>query len=194
MTREIKEAIKVLKQGGIVIYPTDTAFGIGCRMDDEEAVKKLFSVRKRPNSQAVPLLCDSIGMVISYVTAVPETVEKELMLKYWPGALTIVLPANIEKIPGLVRGGGVTIGMRIPSHEVPLSLISGLGVPLIGTSANFHGEPTPYKFADLNPMLYNLVDYVIPGTTSIGKESTVIDCSQEVWEIKRQGAIHITSY
>lgn len=192
MNKYIAEGLKVLEQGGIVIFPTDTAFGIGCRIDDEAAVRKLFSVRNRPSKQAVPVLCQSVAMVKSYITSVSARVEEKLMAQYWPGALTIILPADLKKVPSLVRGGGVTVGMRVPAHEVPLSLIAGVGVSIIGTSANFHGEPTPYTFADIDPKLYNLVDYVIPGTTSIGKESTVIDCSEEPWEIKRQGAIHLS--
>jgi L-threonylcarbamoyladenylate synthase len=191
MNKHIKEAIKVLKQGGIVIFPTDTAFGIGCRMDDEQAVEKLFSIRKRPNRQAVPVLFSSTDMVRDYVTDIPEKVMDDLMLKYWPGAVTIILPAQLKKVPKLVRGGGITIGTRIPAHEIPLSLIQGLKVPLIGTSANFHGEPTPYKLANIDPKLHYLVDYLVPGTTSLGKESTVIDCSAGSWKVVRQGAVEL---
>jgi L-threonylcarbamoyladenylate synthase len=191
MENNIKQAIKVLKQGGIVIYPTDTAFGIGCRMDDEQAVEKLFSIRKRPNIQAVPVLFSSTKMMEEYVTDIPGRVMDDLMLKYWPGALTVILPADLKKVPKLVRGGGISIGCRIPAHEVPLSLIAGLKVPIIGTSANFHGEPTPYTLAEIDPQLHYLVDYLVPGTTSVGKESTVIDCVNEPWKIVRQGAVEV---
>jgi len=191
MDNKIQEAIKVLKQGGIVIFPTDTAFGIGCRMDDVQAVEKLFSIRKRSPQQAVPVLFNSVEMVEKYTLGIPQKVRSELMEKYWPGALTIILPANLTKVPKLIRGGGVSIGTRIPAHEVPLSLITGLGVPLIGTSANFHGEPTPYKLADIDPKLHHLVDYLVPGTTTLQKESTVIDCTKEPWEIRRQGAVKL---
>lgn len=191
MNKHIKEAITVLEQGGIVIFPTDTAFGIGCRMDDEKAVEKLFSIRKRPNRHAVPVLFSSTDMVKQYVTEIPDRVMDDLMLKYWPGALTVILPAQLKKVPKLVRGGGITVGTRIPAHKVPLALINGLKFPLIGTSANFHGEPTPYKLADIDPQLHYLVDYLVPGTTSVGEASTVIDCSDEPWKIVRQGAVQV---
>jgi L-threonylcarbamoyladenylate synthase len=191
MNKHIKEAIQVLEQGGIVIYPTDTAFGIGCRMDNEQAVEKLFSIRNRPSRQAVPVLFSSTDMVKEYVTAIPEQVMDTMILRYWPGALTVILPARLKKVPKLVRGGGITIGTRIPAHAVPLALIHGMNVPLIGTSANFHGEPTPYKLADIDPKLHYLVDYLVPGTTSIGKVSTVVDCSVEPWKIVRQGALMV---
>ena len=189
--KKIKEAVTVLKQGGIVIFPTDTAFGIGCRMDNVQAVEKLFSISKRPNRQAVPVLFNSVNMIEQYVLNIPEKVKGELMEKYWPGALTIILPADLKKIPKLVRGGGITIGTRIPDHAVPLSLIEGLGVPLIGTSANFHGVQTPYTLADIEPKLHYLVDYLIPGTTNLQKESTVIDCTKDPWQVVRQGAAKV---
>lgn len=192
MHNEITQAIQILKEGGIVIFPTDTAFGIGCRMDKEASVKKLFSIRRRPNTQAVPVLFDTVSRVESYVTEIADTVRKELIDKYWPGALTIILPAKLEKVPEIVRGGGLTIGTRIPAHAVPVSLIQGIDVPLIGTSANLHGDKTPYLLSDIKPELFSLVDYLISGTTSIQQESTVIDCSSESWTIKRQGAVKIT--
>jgi L-threonylcarbamoyladenylate synthase len=186
----IKKAVQILKEGGVVIFPTDTAFGIGCRVDDEEAVKKVFSIRKRPTTQAVPVLCSSVEMVKEYVTDFPEKV-RSLIDRYWPGALTVILPAQLEKTPSLVRGGGITIGTRIPNHASTLEMIRGLNVPIIGPSANFHGDPTPYEMADIDPRLYNLVDYIVPGVCSVKKESTVIDCSEEKFKIIRKGALDI---
>lgn len=191
MTEQVKEVIEVLKQGGIVIFPTDTAFGIGCRIDDEKAVKKLFRIRQRPATQAPPVLFESLAQVKEYVTDIPERVEEQLMDKYWPGALTIVLPANKTLVSDLIRGGGETIGCRIPDSSICLEIIRGVGVPIIGTSANFSGESTPYTEASLNPELVALVDLVVSGETSVHKMSTVIDCTQNPWKVLRQGAILI---
>lgn len=185
-----KKAVKILKEGGVLIFPTDTAFGIGCRADDEEAVQKVFNIRKRPLTQAVPVLFSSVEMVKEYVTDFPDTI-RVLTDKHWPGALTIILPAKIDKVPSLVRSGGLSIGVRIPNHPGTLQMIKGVGVPIIGPSANFHGDPTPYEMADIDPRLYNLVDYIVPGICSVKKESTVIDCSITPWKIVRQGAIKI---
>ena len=189
MNDYITKAIEIVKDGGIIIFPTDTAFGMGCRIDNKEAVEKLFSVRKRPPTQATPVLCSSLQMVKEYVADIDQKVEEELMLPYWPGALTIVLPAQVKRVPELVRGGGISIGVRIPNHEIPLAIIGALGVPIIGTSANFHGEPTPYHTAEIDPKLIYLTDYLVPGVTTLKKESTVIDCSDGDWDILRQGAI-----
>lgn len=191
MRKGIEKAVKILKNGGIVIFPTDTAFGIGCRIDDEKAIKRLFEIRKRPKTKAVPVLFSSVDMVRKYVEEIPQDVEK-LMKKYWPGALTIILQCNRVKVPSLVRGGGQTLGVRIPNHKVVQAIISEVGVPILGPSANFSGEKTPFKFEDLNPELVGLVDYVLNEKVSLeGNVSTVIDCSVRPWEIVRQGAVRI---
>lgn len=187
----VQEGLKVLRDGGVVIFPTDTAFGIGCRMDDEEAVKKVFSLRKRPFNQAVPVLVSGKAMAEQYTLNIPSNVEKKLIDVFWPGALTIVLSANLKTVSPLVRGGDITIGVRSPNHLIPLSLINSLEVPLIGPSANFHGENTPYQLSDINPKLFALVDYVIPGVCSLKRESTVVDCTVDPWKVLRQGAINL---
>lgn len=191
MNNEIEQAVKILNQGGIIIFPTDTAFGIGCRLDKEDSVKKLFEIRKRPASQATPVLVDGFEMSKNYLQLVPEDVINNLINQYWPGALTIVLPCIEKKIPNLVRGGGNTIGVRMPNHNVPLDIIKALKVPILGPSANFHGEKTPFNFEDLNKELISKVDYVIKGNCTLKKPSTVIDCSKTPWEVLRIGAIDI---
>ncbi len=186
----IDEAIKVIRDGGIVILPTDTAFGVSCRIDDEKAIKRLFEARKRPVSQATPVLFDSIERVREFVSF--DSKIEELMNKFWPGALTIVLQCDISKVPELVRGGGENLGVRIPDHEIPRKIVEGVGMPILGPSANFHGEPTPYKFEELDNSLIKLVDLVVEGKTK-GENlaSTVIDCTEEPWKIIRQGAVKI---
>ncbi len=189
----IDKAVEVFKNGGVVIFPTDTAFGIGCRIDDEKAVNRLFELRKRPKEQATPVLVSSLEMAREYVLEIPQEVEEKLIKKYWPGAVTIVLPAKTKKVLGLVRGGGNTIGIRMPNNQTILSIIKGVGVPILGPSANFHGEKTPYALEELDPELLKLVDYVVQGETSlVGKASTVIDCSVTPWRILREGAMKIS--
>ena len=188
---QLKKAIEILKEGGIVIFPTDTAFGIGCRMDDEEAVRRLFYVRKRPETQATPVLVDGIEMAQEYLQPIPTDVRKELMEKYWPGALTIILRCVRVKVPKLVRGGGDTLGVRMPDHPTILSIIKGVGAPILGPSANFHGEKTPFTLEDIDKQLIQLVDFVVPGKCEGRDASTVIDCSAEQWRLVRKGAIKI---
>jgi len=191
MEAEIAKAVKILNGGGIVIFPTDTAFGIGCRIDNLESVKKLFRIRKRPELQPVLVLVNSIEMAQNYLMPLDLRVKK-LMEKYWLGALTIVYNCQIAKVPTLVIGGGKTLGIRMPNHSLILELIKEVGVPILGPSANFHGGKTPYKFEDLNPELVKSIDYVIPGqTNNFGTPSTVVDCSVSPWKILRQGTVKL---
>ncbi len=186
---KIKEAVKILNQGGIIIFPTDTAFGIGCRMDNATSVKKLFQIRRRPHTQAVPVLVDSIKMAKSFLLSpLPDNV-RQLMESYWPGALTVIYPCKKQLVDPLVRGGSDNLGVRMPNHRTTLKLINEAGIPLLGPSANFHGAKTPYRFQDLDLQLIKLVDYVVPGNCKHHKASTVIDCSVNLFVIKRQGDV-----
>lgn len=208
MRDDIQQAVKVLKSGGIVIFPTDTAYGIGCRIDDEEAVRRLFKLRRRSETKATPVLVSGLEMAQKYLEPVPQEVKEKLMNKFWPGALTIVLQSRIEKVSSLVRGGGNTLGLRMPDNQSLLKIIEEVGVPIIGTSANFAGEKTPYKFEDLDPELIKLVDYTLGDSgphfaqtssrlrpaskAQRGKQvSTVIDGTVKPWKILRQGAVEL---
>lgn len=187
------QAVHILKKGGIVIFPTDTAWGIGCRIDDEGAIKKLFSIRKRPETKAAPVLVSSIDMAQEYLNPIPKKVKKELMEKYWPGGLTIVLSCRKEKVPSLVRGQGNTLGVRLPDSHSLVSLITAVGVPLLAPSANFSGEATPFDRSEVNEELISQVDFMLGDSYTIKSRSrepsTVIDCSTDPWNILRKGEI-----
>lgn len=191
MQSVIEQAIAIMKEGGIVMYPTDTAFGIGCRVDNKKAVDRLFAIRKRPRTQATPVLVSSREQALAYYLDPPEIV-RHLMNQYWPGALTIIARCKKELVySSPIRGGGETIGLRMPKHETALKLIRGVGVPILGPSANFHGKPTPYRFEDLDPKLVKLVDFVVSGEAGsrLAGPSTVVDCSVRPYRIVRQGSI-----
>lgn len=193
MVEQIKKAVEILKQGGIVIFPTDTAFGIGCRVDDEKAVERLFNIRKRPVTQAAPVLVDTVKMAQNYLQPIPQEVIDELIEPFWPGALTIILQCMANKVPKFVRGGGQTIGVRIPNHPVARAIIRGVGAGILGPSANFHGEKTPFKFEELDPSLIKLVDFTVHGECLVCQPSTVIDCSIKPWKILRHGAVQFST-
>ena len=189
MNNKLGQAIKIVKNRGIIIFPTDTAFGIGCRIDDVGLVEKLFKTRKRPQEKAVPVLVASIKMAEEYADI--NTTARKLIQQHWPGGLTVVVPAKINKTNSLVRGGGKTIGIRMPNHTTTLKLIKAVGVPIIGSSANFAGEQTPYKMSDLDSELIKQVDFVLPGRCSAKLSSTVVDCTGDKIKILRQGAVKI---
>lgn len=190
MNSEVKKAIEILNQGGIIIFPTDTAFGIGCRIDDTNAVDRLFKIRRRPVTQAVPVLVDGAKMSLPYLDN-PSLIVRRMMLEYWPGGLTIVAPCHKNLIYSPIRGGSNTVGLRMPNHEVPLAIINEVGVPILGPSANFHGSPTPYSLEDLDSKLIKLVDFVVAGKCQVGNISTVVDCSVVPYKIIRQGAVKL---
>lgn len=187
---QVNRAVDILSSSGIIIFPTDTVFGMGCRIDKALAIKKLFEIRNRPLSQATPVLVDGIEMAKEYVKRIPDDVL-ELMRKYWPGGLTIILPAQVDKVNSLVRGGTDNIGVRIPDNDIIISIIKTVGVPILGPSANFHKDPTPYEFRDLNPKLVGIVDFVVEGECKTKQASTVIDCTKNPWKILRHGAVSI---
>lgn len=183
-----QKAIDIVKNGGIIIFPTDTAFGIGCRIDDHAAVDRLFALRRRSTAQAMPVLISSQAMATQYYDS-PSNIVRRLMKTYWPGALTIVAKCKKDLIYSPIRGGGETVGLRMPNHEIALEIIKQVGVPILGSSANFHGHPTPYHTADLDPELIQHVDFVVPGICVIKQASTVVDCTVSPYTILRQGAV-----
>lgn len=190
MDSNLQKAIEIVKTGGIIIFPTDTAFGIGCRIDDTAAIDRLFKIRRRALQQAMPVLVSSPEMALKYYSA-PSDIVRRMMKDHWPGGLTIIDTCQNNLIYSPIRGGGETVGMRMPNHPAILQIIESVGVPILGPSANFHGDPTPYSIEDLNPELTKLVDFVVSGSCTIKQASTVVDCSVTPYKIIRQGAVTI---
>lgn len=190
MNDYIQEAVKILTQGGIIIFPTDTAFGVGCRLDKTESVDRLFTIRRRPRTQATPVLVSRKEEGRRLFQS-PSNIVRHLMDIHWPGALTIVASCRISDIYAPIRGGGSTIGIRMPNHTDLLHVIRRVGIPILGPSANIHGRPTPYRFDDLDPDFVRLADFVMPGSCKLGLVSTVVDCSRTPFAILRQGAVHL---
>lgn len=157
-------------------------------MDKPGAVDRLFGIRKRPRALATPVLIDSIDMALAYFLD-PSDIVRRLMKEYWPGGLTIIDRCNKNLIYSPIRGGGKNIGLRMPNHQTILEIIKGIGVPILGPSANFHGKPTPYSVADLDPELIKLIDYIVPGECTVKQASTVVDCSVDPYRILRQGSV-----
>lgn len=191
LMNNIDKAVRILEEGGVIVFPTDTAFGIGCRIDRLKAIERLFQIRKRPLNMATPVLVSGLEMAKSYWDSDTKEVEEKLISKYWPGALTIILKANKNLVPSLVRGGGENIGIRMPANDLILEIIQKTGVPILAPSANLHGEQTPYSINDLDKYIVQLVDLVLEGYSHFKNASTVIDCTKKPWEILRQGALKV---
>ncbi|MEE9594722.1 MAG: L-threonylcarbamoyladenylate synthase [Candidatus Hydrothermarchaeales archaeon] len=135
----IAEAISVLRDGGLVVYPTDTLYGLGCDALNEEAIKKVFTIKKRPEDKPLSIAVSSIGMMekYAYVTPLADFLAK----KFLPGALTVILPK--KNLPDILTSNKEDVAIRVPDNEVALKLIESLGRPITATSANLSGMEPP---------------------------------------------------
>jgi len=188
LKKQVQKGIAILRQGGIVAYPTDTVYGLGASMTSRQAVERIYRVKQRPPDMALPLLVANISQIEALSETVPE-VARELISKFLPGALTIVLPAS-PSIPDIITAGGATVAVRIPAHPIPLALIEGTGTPLVGTSANVSGKPSPLTASEVYDQLGDEVDLIISdGKPCPGTPSTIVDMTGETPVIIREGAI-----
>lgn len=185
----MQKVVNIFLRGGVVIFPTDTAYGIGCKIDDEKAVERVFSIKGRDFGKAVPVLVSDSDMAKRYGKI--ESDVEDLMNEYWPGGLTLVLPATTAFVSPLVKGDNDTLAVRMPDKKGILEIIATIDVPIIGTSANFAGEKTPFLFEELDQKLIKKVDFVLKGSCEKGMSSTVLDVTRKPWKILRQGAVEI---
>jgi L-threonylcarbamoyladenylate synthase len=184
---QVELAIEVLKEGGVVAFPTDTVYGIGANAFSEPAVAKIYRIKQRPRHLALPLLISSKLELEQVARVVPE-VAWRLAERFLPGGLTLVLK-KAAVVPDIVAPGD-TVAVRIPDHPIPIALIRGLGAPLIGTSANNSGRASPVTAQEVWAQLGDKVDFIIDGgRCRWGVESTVVDVSGEFPSILREGAV-----
>ena len=183
----IEEAGAIIRDGGIVAFPTETVYGLGANALDEEAVKKIFIAKGRPQDN--PLIVHVCSKNISeLVKEVPEVAQR-MIDKFWPGPLTIILEKN-DIIPNMTSANLNTVGIRMPSSEIALKLIELSKRPIAAPSANISGRPSPTEVERCIEDLNGKVDYIIGGESSdIGVESTIIDCTVNPPLVFRPGGI-----
>jgi L-threonylcarbamoyladenylate synthase len=178
----------VVRSGGIVVYPTDTFYGLGADPRNSEAVKRLFHIKGRAKGQPILLLISSIGEVHLWAAEISQGAE-ELMQRFWPGPLTLVFKARND-VNNEVTGNTGTIGLRVPGNSITRQLLSSLGTALTGTSANRSGERSIRSIADLAADLAAKVDLLVDGgTTAGGMPSTIVDVSGNAPVIIREGMV-----
>jgi L-threonylcarbamoyladenylate synthase len=158
MTEDIKKAVDVLRKGGTILYPTDTVWGIGCDATNTEAVEKIFAIKKRSDTKSMLVLVDESYRVADYVQDVPEIAMQLLEVTDKP--LTIIYPAARGVAANLVSPDG-SIGIRVTSDIFCKKLVAALEKPLVSTSANISGSPSPENFDAIDAIVRNLVDYVV---------------------------------
>ena len=184
----IEEAIRVLRDGGLVAFPTDTVYGLGAHALLPHAVERIYLAKARPRGKAIPLLVADAASLETVASAVPESARK-LAAAFWPGALTIVLH-RAASVPEAVTQGAPSIAVRAPSHPIAQALIRGLGAPIAATSANISGSGSLTTAQAVFNALRGRIELVLDGGASpIGVESSIVDLCGEHPRILRQGAI-----
>lgn len=186
---QIDEAVKLLGAGELVAFPTETVYGLGAIATNEKAVKSVYAAKGRPSDNPLIVTVSDEAMVSDYAKEIPERAQK-LMKHFWPGPLTILLFVKPNALPKAVTGGLDTVAFRCPDDKLTHDLISKLGYPIVGPSANTSTKPSPttaqHVYHDLNGKIAGIID---GGPTRVGLESTIIDLSVETPIVLRPGEI-----
>ena len=187
---KIKEAAMSIKEGNIVLFPTETVYGIGANALDENAVNKIFEAKGRASDNPLIVHISNIDMLYNLVKEVGQ-VEQKLINNFWPGPLTIIFDRK-ECVPNVVTAGLNTVGVRMPSNEVARKLIEIAKTPIAAPSANISGKPSGTKIEDIIDELDGKVDYILDsGMVDIGVESTVVRVIDNKVHILRPGKITV---
>ncbi|WP_321306000.1 L-threonylcarbamoyladenylate synthase [Marinifilum fragile] len=158
MNNDINKALEVLKSGGVILYPTDTIWGIGCDATNADAVKRVYEIKQREDCKAMLVLMENPNRLNSYVDEVPEIAWDLIEANDKP--MTLIYPGAKNLAPNLINSDG-TIGIRITNEEFTQNLIQRFKKPIVSTSANISGDPSPANFSEINEELKELVDYVV---------------------------------
>ena len=187
---EIEEAAREIVKGNLVLFPTETVYGIGANALDEEAVKKIFIAKGRAQDNPLIVHVSNMQMVEDIVESIGD-LERKLIQRFWPGPLTIIFQRKSkEVIPNIVTANLDTVGVRMPSNGIAKELIGKAGVPIAAPSANVSGKPSGTKVEDIITELDGKVEYILDGGfTDIGLESTVIKVEDNKINILRPGKI-----
>lgn len=201
-TEIIAEALAVLRDGGLILYPTDTVWGIGCDATNPAAVAKVFALKRRPDSKSLVLLASDLDMVARYIKVIPpiavdlvEVNDRPMTLVY-PGAICGRKPADGEEARAerhLLAWNTVaedgSVGIRIPMMDFCRDLVARLARPLVSTSANLSGEPSPHVFAEVSQEIRDGVDYVVEpylekGSTGLASQIIKVEVDGQVTIIR----------
>src|SRR5271154_6696182 len=187
MNLSIKEAAQILRDGGLVAFPTETVYGLGANALDAAAVAKIYELKGRPQTSPLIVHASSIQMARALVAEWPREAE-ELAQRWWPGPLTLVLP-KAAHIPDIVTAGLPTVGVRVPSHPLALELIEAARLPLAAPSANRFMELSPTTAAHVRAAFGDTIPVVDGGPTLVGIESTVVSIADGKITLLRPGMI-----
>jgi len=186
MNTEIQKALEILRKGGVILYPTDTVWGIGCDATDPVAVAKVYALKKREDSKSLVLLASDMDMICRYVREVPEMAVQLVEVNDKP--MTIIYPGAVAGEKGSDKASrhclayntvaeDGTVGIRVPMMDFCRDLVAKLGRPIVSTSANISGEKTPARFAEIADEIKDGVDHIVDPSLekgSTGQSSSII--------------------
>jgi tRNA threonylcarbamoyl adenosine modification protein (Sua5/YciO/YrdC/YwlC family) len=186
--RQILAVVDCLRKGGVIIYPTDTVYGIGCDINNRKAVERICQIRNiKPDKAQFSFICSDLSNISEYCSQVDNTIFK-LMKRVLPGPYTFILGAT-GKVPKIFQSKKHTVGIRIPDHNIPLAIVRALGNPILTASVHDADQMIEYSTDPelIHERFENLVDIVIDGGYGGTEASTVLNCSTGEIEIVREG-------
>ena len=177
MKEEIQKALEVLRGGGVILYPTDTVWGIGCDATDPEAVAKVYAIKNREDSKSLVLLASDMDMICRYVKEIPEMAVQLVEVNDKP--MTIIYPGAVAGEKGCMKADrrclaanavaeDGTVGIRVPMMDFCQQLVTRFGRPIVSTSANISGEATPKKYAEISDRIKSAVDHIVDPVLEAG--------------------------
>lgn len=177
--QEITRTVEVLRRGGLILYPTDTVWGIGCDATNTDAVARIYRLKRSENKKSMLVLCASADTIVRYVNKAPDIAFEVMELADKP--LTLILPGASGLAENLIPEEG-TLGVRVPDHEFCLAMLRAFGRPVVSTSANISGARTPSKLAEIEKEIVDGVDYVVNPAFEghpTGKASSIIAFTED---------------
>lgn len=182
------QAARVVRDGGVIAFPTDTLYGLGASVQHAEALRRIYDIKGRDPSKPILLLVPDFDVLRTLVTKISGAAQR-LMEQFWPGPLTLIFEAS-EMVPQMCLGGGTTIGIRLPDAPVAQALMQELMEPLTASSANLSGDPEPVSAQQVADSLGDRVDLVLDGGVCMdNRPSTLVDVSRSVPRVLREGRI-----
>ncbi len=194
--RKINQAVEILQSGGIIIYPTDTVYGIGCDINNHQAVERVCKLRRLdPQRAMLSLICKDISQVSEYAWQLDNELFR-LMKKNLPGPFTFILKSS-NAVPKLFKNRKRTVGIRVPANDIALAIVEALGRPILSSSLKDEDHPEDFDEyftdpLDIYEIFQNQVDLVIDGGIGGKIPSTLVDCTKHEFELIREGAGELT--
>ena len=186
---DVTRAVDVLRNGGLVAFPTETVYGLGADAANRSAVGRVFEVKGRPRGHPLIVHVPSADALDEWALDVPQ-VAYRLAAAFWPGPLTLLVFRRAERVPDVVTGGGERVGLRVPAHPVALELLRAFDGGIAAPSANRFGKVSPTTAVHVRADLGDDVDWVLDGgPADVGVESTIVDCTADEPEVVRPGGV-----